>query len=491
MGISYRTGHRIEEFILLVMLLLDVLGFMGKLPGDIEYIDKLIAFTALAYLFYRMSLTRILFGIDSNLFDLLIILSCSLLVSKNLVAYAWDAVSRTSMLQWFYYFMYVNSELVVKSTFIIGGMLLILVSLYFAIRFRIRVPCLCDVFLSSYDRGLITFLKRFAVIFFLLNFFFVAVFNLAVEWLGIIADDAITIVSIVYLIVIIVKHKERLSAESWLFRVGEGAEKAYNSLTEMFQSKEKVMFGITAMLILHLLTDVSVFLFPYVTSFSEIRYFGELGAGHEPVLYHLINDFLQASATFDKMAVFWVYAANVICVFLLFLLPAYVWYHVYSDRPFSPNAALVSLFYSSLSAFIILPVFRFQKLQTGSFVGVDILTNPIRDFGLIGFTLAAGLIVLAVALVVCILNLFLERVLFAVGIVIAQVFFIYYIFSFSTSAAAYYIISIANLIRMPGSFTAVFIIFYLLVFLCITFLFYTGGMLFFLYKTWKNRKALI
>ena len=50
--------HRLEEIFLALLILLAVLDFFEILPGDLDYVKKIISWTIIGYLIYKASLTR-------------------------------------------------------------------------------------------------------------------------------------------------------------------------------------------------------------------------------------------------------------------------------------------------------------------------------------------------------------------------------------------------------------------------------------------------
>jgi len=67
--------QRIEEIILLFIILLNIMDFLEILPGDLDYAKKIISWSALGYLLYKASLTRIFFNNKHKFVDFALIIS--------------------------------------------------------------------------------------------------------------------------------------------------------------------------------------------------------------------------------------------------------------------------------------------------------------------------------------------------------------------------------------------------------------------------------
>ena len=78
--------HFIEDTFLIILIFLNIFDFFHLLPEDIDYVKKIISWTLLAYLFYRLNLPKILFGRTDREVNMLIIISYLLLAFKKFIA---------------------------------------------------------------------------------------------------------------------------------------------------------------------------------------------------------------------------------------------------------------------------------------------------------------------------------------------------------------------------------------------------------------------
>src|SRR3989344_7990940 len=83
-----RWIFRVEEVILVFLVLSDVLDFFDILPGDLDYLASVVSWAALGYLLYKISLTRIFFNNRHRYVDILLIVSYFMLIFKNIVIFS-------------------------------------------------------------------------------------------------------------------------------------------------------------------------------------------------------------------------------------------------------------------------------------------------------------------------------------------------------------------------------------------------------------------
>src|SRR3989344_4435371 len=119
-----KWAQRIEEAILLGIVLLNVFDFLELLPDHLNFIKNIISWTVLGYLVYKISLTEIFFGNKSTHADLLILASYFLLIVKNFVAVASAAIEESPNLGGFYAFVLQHANSFEYVSFLTGGILL-------------------------------------------------------------------------------------------------------------------------------------------------------------------------------------------------------------------------------------------------------------------------------------------------------------------------------------------------------------------------------
>lgn len=488
-----RIGYRIEELILVFIIILQILDFLEILPGDIDFIKKIISWTAMGYLLYRVSLTKIFFANQNKRIDFAIILAYFLFIIKDFVAYI-EVIGEEGRI-FFGFFDFINNyaRVIDYSGFYLGGILLIFIAFYLTLRFEIKKPSLMHVI---HEEGLpargFKIIERFSVILVVLVAFFVVVFNLMVEWLAIALDAPIVMIAIiVYLFIIIRKHW--FKPETLIFKLGDFGEGFYSNFVKLFHYKKSLYLGITGMLVLHLLTDVGNFIIPYIFGLKDLLYFKQLGmeAMHFPIIHLLAKDIalVQGSA---KVSLAFIYLFNLIAMLFFLIIPTFVWYRMFKDKELHISRITLGVVFSSLVCFLLMPAFRIKEIRLYGLVGVDILTKSVIGKNIVNYLIAdnnlAMIIVAGVALVIggfvfaLSFNRKLRKDFFLFIVFIGLVFFGFYLYYYFISNYYYFLSSVIALYQTKSIFTGT----YFVIFGLVNILFYIGGFVLFIYEIYRH-----
>lgn len=474
-----KYGLRIEELILVILIALNILDFFEILPGDLDYVKKIISWTVLGYILYKIDLTKILFGTSHRNLDLILIASYFLLTIKNLTAYALASVHETNYLHSFYDLMIANAGVIEAIGFYIGGIAILIIAFYYATRFPVTAPSLMHVIHEEGEppRHLGKLATRFITILFVLIGFFVVVFNLMMEWLGIAIDAPLVMVGIFFYVF----HTKRFNPDGFIYKIGTVGEGFYQKFISLFKYKHTLLMGIAGMLVLHLLTDIGNFIVPYILTIKDPLYFSQLGAGHTP----LITLFMQSITTsaIQNLGTGLVYLLNVIGALMLLVLPAYFWYDSYIGKKIGLKRWILSLFATSITTLVLNPAFRLERITKSSIAGVDILTQPIRATGA-WYTLAVALFF---GMLCYVFSFRMRRQVEMLCMATALSFFGYYLYNFFINVFNHYVVSTVMLLK--GA-THTFIALFFFMFLMITIIFYIGGFLIFIVEIVKSYFSL-
>ncbi len=469
--------YRIEEALIVLIIILGIMDFFEILPGDLDYTKKIISWSIMGYLLYKASPTAIFFNKRKALIDLILIISYFLLIFKNLIVFVEVNTKHSFIFYELQKAILENAVSIEIFTFFAGSILLLLLSLYCAFRIEIMKPSLLHIIHEEGPppKDAIRLLFRFMSIFLVFLSFFIVVFNLMMEWLAIAVDAPIVILGIVFYLFIVMRHYKRYDAETLIFKIGDFGEDFYSRFISMFHYKKTIFLGISGILVLHLLTDVGNFILPYMTTLRDHLYFEHLGSGHDP----LITLFIQQAKTLgltESISLALTYILNLFAILFLLLIPAVLWYVMFKDTEMWLSNSLIALFFSALSALAFSPVFRIKKIVSENLLGIDIQTQFASNF--LPSFLYLILLCLAVFLSVLALSRFIKRLFISLIIISGLSFFTYYIYLFFMSLWEYYIIIIKTLFLE----SQYFLWFYFILFLTITIAFYICGLIIFLYE---------
>jgi hypothetical protein len=329
--------------------------------------------------------------------------------------------------------------------------------------------------------------------------FFAIFFNLVVEWLAIAVDAPLAMTGIiVYLLVALRFHRRYhrgLDTDDLISKVGGFGLDFVKDFAKLFTETRTVFLGLSGLLVLHLLTDIGVFVIPAITGLKDILYFGQLDAMHEPLFSILMS---QWSLSMDvNAALIGLYALNAIGILFLLLLPAYIWFTAFKiatrekdvaeeeHHPALPNF-IIALGLTSILSFLIAPAFRISSLASETLIGVDMQTHAITFPN--PLLLLIGLAALFVFFLIIGLKNRWRQLLMLPLFVAAIIFFGIYIFRFFMSSVTYYLQAGLSLFFSPEP-SSLFIGLWLFLFLVINLLFYIFGFLSFLYELVREEKA--
>ncbi|MBW2980011.1 hypothetical protein KY360_01160 [Candidatus Woesearchaeota archaeon] len=474
----------IEEVILFFIIGLSVLDFLEILPGDLDFMKKIVSWIILGYLIYKVSPSNILFGHKSRCVDIGLISGYFMLIMKDLVNFVqlFDVTQEVYFLRDLFIFVNRYAFLFDRWMFVSGITLLILVTICIALRFEIKQPSLMAlVHITGPMHRKREFVTRFIMAHLLIIGFFVVVFNLLTEWLAIAVDAPIITAAIFFYLFILIKHKGRFKPAELAYKIGNVGEKFYERFIELFHYKKTLLLGFAGMKILHQVTDIGNFLIPYVVGLTDPIYFGTLGVGHKAIFDLFNGHSLFAAETLGMSLSFKIvlaigYSLNIIAMGILLTLPALLWYHMYKYRElpvsrvpiFRLKKQVIILFFMSMTVFLIAPAFKVGHIKEEGLVGVDVTTQSIAGFEQLPLLLVVAFVVGALSCLFCYSGLrkYLKRIV----IVSALSFFAYYMWHYFANVVIYFVKKIILLLEVQPFITT-----YLIAFLFVNIVFYLTG----------------
>ena len=469
----------IEEAIIVFLIILNVLEFMQILPGDLDFVKKIISWTALGYLLYKAKLSELFFGEQHTGFDIALIFTYFLLILKNFVLFSKEAVEHSAAIFGpLAKFILYHAAQFEMFTFLLGGVMLILLSfIHLVTHVDVKSPSILAMFHEEGEStsGLDRILRSLLTLF-ILSAFYLVVFNLVMEWLAWAIDSSLLVLGIFFYLFFFIRYSKTFHAETILYKIGTVGEEFYEKFIELFKDIRTLYLGVAGMLVLHLLTDVGNFILPYLIG-KEISYFGTLGPNHE-VLWRLLADNLHVAVSMlDKIGLVLVYVFNVIAILFLLLGPAYIWYRVSRSKHVKFSATFIGLFFGSVISFIMAPVFFVDRINVSGIVGVDIMTKGLEGYSVTWIGIASLVVFVLFILLSRIMSV--RRITNIITITGIEIFFAYYIFIYSTEMIMYYYTTFMN-----HGLANPFLGFWMILFLAITALFYIGGFAVFMVKSW-------
>jgi len=476
-----RLIHRIEEFILILLILLAFFDFFELLPADLDYVKKIISWTALGYLLYKASLTKIFFNNQNKYVDFLLIVSYFMLIIKNLIIFSSGIIGEFVVFYDFQKFLLDNSAAIELYSLIIGSVLILLLSVYSSF-IEVKKPSLMHIIHEDRKpNSAFKFLIRVVSVYLVYTAFFVVVFNLVMEWIAIAIDAPIIMIGVLFYLFIIIRHYRKYSAERLIYKIGEFGEKFYEKFISLFHYRRTIFLGISGMLVLHLLTDALSFVVPYIFVLKDTLYFSQLGAGHDALIYLFLEQIKQ-EPILEQISLFFLYLLNTIGILFLLIMPSFFWYSAFTGRKFHVNKVTLGVIFSSVAILFVAPIYDISRLTGKTILGVDIKTVFASNIIFNNFfqTLFFAFLVF---IVIYSLAYHYKKYLVHIMIFKSVGFFAFYTYMFFTSLIIYYIDTIRALFN-----TSKFILSsYFLLFFAINILFYIVGFIMFVDEIIKEK----
>ncbi len=397
-----------------------------------------------------------------------------------------------------------QQDFIGEFSIIIGAVLMIMLALYAALRIKIISPSMMSVIKEEGPppEGLQKKFIRFLVILIILNFFYIAVFNFIVEWLGMSLDAPIVLIGVFFYFVVWVKYHKRFRESSLIYRMGSFGERFYQRVVSSLHSRKGLMLAVSAMIVLHLLTELGIFMIPYTTGIKNPMYFEYLGPDHNPVFSFndilgweederslFSYDYTQAEDAIDKFNTAYIYIMNILAMVFLLFIPAYLWYTIFMGKKRRIRGIYLMLFAASVLIFLTVPIFSMTSIpqENQHLRGVDIQTQPMPKIEYEYLYIVMGSMLLGLTVFGLSLQKKIRRYLTIGCVLVSMIFFIRYIYLFSTSISTYYIEVTGMFISQSDYFMAA----YFLIFFTMTLIFYVFGTLFFFWQLILDQKDKI
>ncbi|MGM5482745.1 MAG: hypothetical protein ACQESF_04755 [Nanobdellota archaeon] len=415
-------------------------------------------------------------------------------ISNNISSSLIQVEAKFSIHRWLNMVLH-NADVANNLSIILGGVLLLFLAIYSAYKMEIKSPSMLSIFHGNKEhaKGLST-IPRTLSVFLAINFFFIAIFNLFMEWLAIAIDAPILVVGLFFYLLVWIKHHDKFNSESFIFKVGNFGTKFYQDFIMLLKTKRGILLGISGMLVLHLLTDAGNFLIPYSFGIHDSLYFEHLGPNHTPVFSIsdfftpetsslFMQDIAKTSSFAMKFMLAYIYLGNLMALLSMLLIPAILWYLIFMQKHQKTSNLILPVYFSSLTCFIMSPVFNIGRVTSNSLIGVDIQTQSILNSS--AFSLIAVFAVsLSIGIIIYLLSFVRKIKNYSILIMILSIiiYFANYIFLYFTDILHYY----ADFISFKLESHNYFVAFYFAIFMIITMVFYIGGFTSFLYELVKS-----
>lgn len=460
------------------LALLSVLSFLTVLPPLGEFCLQAIAIVFLCMLLYYAHVADVLLGVDSRQATMTLIASC-LVLSVRPVVEALRAPLGEGFLSTL--LMTIGTNIDDAFIFALGTVLFLILAISFTLRYKPRSP---SVMAMLGEKGRLKHLDHFAVrailTFFVIVAFYILVFDIILQWAGIIASSATIVVLLAWLVDSIVRPGTSIAtAKKFVMSIENIDEKLFGSVVTLFHDRTTVLFGIAALLVFYPLSDLGSFIVPYVTNIPN-TFIASLDALTHTPLSILSYEAFMAKGVAQGVFVSLASVLNAVAAIMVLFLPALYWYRMFRKRTLALSPLASALLVAGAVCFLLTPAFTLGRLgDTTDMVGVDIGTRSLAADPVMWSVIAA---VVAGAIVLVLAHRFTVATSLA-SIGLTLVFLARYMALYFTDVWAELLDGALAFLHTPsvGGYLAGFLF---LSFLTISIIFYIGAIAVYFYEIW-------
>lgn len=501
-----------DNLLKIFFLVFGLADFFGFLPNSLDLFDKVLTSLIIFFFWYQLKPSLFLFGKKNKFLDWSILFAFYVLVvdtfinfirlinlsdtfvqNIGLVISKFSFLGFGSLLKSIFFFLHnpANASVLSLYSVLIGFSLLILISLYSAMKMTYGDKSVISSFVHVFTKKssswknfadtkgssvILKFFLSLLVLFSIYQFFF----SLVIQWFVVSLDKALLVLAILYA----VKDIKGTKSEA-LNKLGSFDEWLLDFITSLFTNKKFFFLGFGVLLLFHFLSDLATFFLPYVLSFISIdpfylNYLGSSGVHSHLSISALIA--LESSTSFFHhlilTSVYSLSAFGLLCIiiFPLVLLYNFIFkFHLRSflERPITKFFTRLVFFSSVL--FFVAPWVSQKVISVSGIQGVDFVTKQISSSfnPIILFALFISLFVLSYIVSLIKRNLHIDRYMVLFIFLTSLSYLGYYVLNYFISSLMYHFSSISYLFSVHQYFGVIVFSFMFL----LEFLFYIGGFL--------------
>lgn len=437
----------------LLFILLNVFDFLNILTGDLDFFKKLLSWFLIAFIFYKVSFTTLVYGKRLPLYDALFVLAfCLMTIFKSLRLYVSGYVSGTLSYEFVLFkplldFLSSQHPVVLVITPFLLGLLLTVILCFSLLSNHPTNPTGLLASLRLGKTYFSSFLRAFFLLFFSL-FFSLIVFNFFMEWFALAVDSIILVFGLLYYVFRYLHDHTNHKVSSYLRDVSNSGNDFYQKLLQQFSNINTVLIGMSFILALHFLVDAGVFLVPYLFGTQNSLYFADLNAGgkeHIPLFnafnvsdsqFYVDSEQIWTSNTSLFLKILsWIssiilYIHCYLLFLLLLILPFVMYYFALKGQKYYLPKRLLLLFILSLLSFVFFNLFALTE-NTGSwrFEDYEIIkfdTTPLGFEVVNPHTLIRGIDIYTNPLTASVSNAYILLLFLALYVCMALIFYVRY-----------------------------------------------------------------
>lgn len=379
----------VEEVILASIIILNIFDAFEILPPDLDYIKKIISWSALAVMFAETRLDRVLAGTKDLRANYLLIGGFFLLTLKNLTGYAMSVIHESSTFLYNFYSALIQYATQIEYLGILFGVSLLLAACARLATKGIHRPSMGYALLQ---RPLKKFFPSFLLLFGLSIIFFIGVFNVAMEWLAIAIDAPLLMVGLALFILHLFRSHKFQWKNSLLSKFGSFGISLYEKVILSLERRRQLYQVAAAVLVLHGVTDSLIFLWPAIFGVGDQLYLASLPGVH-PSFWQLLS-----GPILNQGAQIITYLANIFALGFILCFPTMLWFEEFQKKLTHLSKKLTLFIVFCILLALLTPAFSLSIAHTTNVYGINIALLVLEGAFLLEKVLIAGLTTLLIGL---------------------------------------------------------------------------------------------
>ncbi|MCA9495940.1 MAG: hypothetical protein KC589_03280 [Nanoarchaeota archaeon] len=401
----------------ILFIILNLLDFFNIIPNDLDFFKKLLSWSIIAYIFYKVSPTKIFTGNKIKKYDIMYIIGFSFIaIAKDLKFYVQNLANGTNNIpadsfnfifeKILQIILNIDAHIFVNYSMIFGIFICSIISIKLLKNYNIEENSLLgSIKLNDYLR----FMKFQYIILIIISLFFaIIIVNLFMEWFALAVDSVILVLGLFYYLFKYIHDHQYNQTSLYLQKITNSGNNFFQSLITTFSNKKTFFIGISFLLTLHLLVDAGVYLIPYTIGTENALYFENLNSEsreHKPLLNFINFENSQINVDSENLknldsitssiimliGVILLYFTNLFLIFALLTLPFYIYYMNIQNKEIQFTKNLTAILLSSIILYLTIFIgnnfsqnygnlenpINIDNSQDKLVLGIDIYTKPV------------------------------------------------------------------------------------------------------------------
>lgn len=431
-----KVKEYLESLTILVCLGLGTLDTLNYLPPYLDFIDKLIAYILLIWLWYELDITELLFGYRNKKLDIVLIIIYYILASHVLTEIVSTGKDKY-FLEWIIY-NFAKKFMFNQTSLTLSYILLHFVPLVIIKKIDLRGFSLLSSIAYYLNLGeiiskksILSHITRYIISYFLIITFYSVIFEKIMQWTVSTIDKSLLVIGIIY----VFHFSEKISASSIAKEIDDIEKKMTRHGLRLFTTPENFKYGMAGLFILFMLSEIGFFIIPYLTGSFDVFY----KIQHDTILRIASKDLSRPNLTVsEKIFIYIGHILSFTGLILLMTIPAMLYLFsmgIYKKKNILKHPIIVTFILALFMSFFIIGNVDFSVSKEKNVLGVNLTIFPLLYIGNITELMLKIVLINFIMVILFLVAYFfvVEDIYLFTTVLIAFLFLGSYLYNFLTS----------------------------------------------------------